>query len=261
MKRVTTILVPFNFTETAQGALNYAIHFVGKKETIKIVLAYISEDYNDNRVEKRFSDIKKEYNPLLKQDIECVSVKGPLTDSLLKIKKEKKADFIIMGTFGTLDMEDDEPTNTSNFVHEADCPVLVIPLEFEKFRIKKIALVLGQEEIEDTKVLGILLDIARDFNAKVHVVTVQNRPEVYGYSEIDEKNENAIHYYLEDFYAEHSFIENPDIVKGVFSYTMKKDIDLIAILPRNHTKYTEPSKGELTKMLTLHSELPVLALD
>ena len=261
MSVFTTILVPFNFTETSRGALDYATQFVGERENMKIVLAYISEDYDDNTVKEKFSDIKKEYGPLLKQEIECVSMKGPLNDSLLKIKGEKKADLIIMGTFGTLDMEDDEPTNTSNFVHEADCPVLVVPLDFEKFRIKKIAFVLGQEEIEDTKVLGILLDIARDFNAKVHVVTIENRPAVYGYSEIDEKNENAIHYYLENFYAEHSFVENPDIVKGVLSYAEKKDIDLIAILPRNHAKHTVPSKGELTKMLTLHSELPVLAID
>ncbi len=76
-----------------------------------------------------------------------------------------------------------------------------------------------------------------------------------------ETNEESLEYYLEHFYAEHNFEKNQDIEKGILEYIEEKDIDLLTILPRNHAQKTLPSEGRLTKLLTLHSSVPVLTLD
>ncbi|HZJ18840.1 MAG TPA: universal stress protein, partial [Pricia sp.] len=168
---------------------------------------------------------------------------------------------VIMGTLGTNKDGNAEQTNTSKLALEADCPVLVVPNGHRDFQLKRIALVLGKEEIDDTEDLGALLEVARRFNAKVHVVTIKNRQGSYGYSEEEEKNEKAIEYYLENFYSERVFINNEDVVDGILAYASNHDIDLVAILPRNHTKRSEPSSGQLTQLLTLHSKVAVLAID
>ncbi|HEA19806.1 hypothetical protein LCGC14_1476400 [marine sediment metagenome] len=262
MKKIPTILVPFDFSRSAKSALEYAVEYVGNDKNLKIVLAYISEDHNRDMFKEAFKNTGEKYQSSLKHKLEWVAMSGALTESLVRYQEDESIEMIIMGTFGsTLGIEDDEPSNTSKLVLEVDCPVLVVPYGLEKFRMKNIALVLGKEEIEDTQVLGTLLKVARKFNAKVHVITIKNRPESYGYSEIDEKNENAIQYYLENFYSEHVFIENPDVVEGIKTYASEKEIDLITILPRNHATSSEPSKGALTESLTLHSEVPVLAID
>ncbi len=261
MKKIRTILIPFNFSRTSKRALKYAVNYVNNDDDLKIILACVSENQNMDMLKDKFKSTEEKHQASLKHKIEWISLHGPLTESLINIQKTKDIDLIIMGTFGTLGDWDDEPTNTSKLVLEANCPVLVVPYSLEKFKIKNIALVLGSEEIEDTKVLGRLLEVARKFDAKVHVVTIKNKPKSYGYSEVDKKNEHAIQYYLENFYSEHVFIENPDVVKGILTYTAKKDIDIISILPRNHTMQTEPSEGQLTQMLTLHSEVPVLAIN
>ncbi len=260
MKEISTILIPFNFSRTSKSALAYAAQYVGKDENLKIMLAYVSDGQKMDTSQQAFKSIEEEYQPSLKQKIEWVSISGSLTESLLHVQKSKNIDFIIMGTFGALGDWDEELTNTSKLVLKVNCPVLVVPYGLDKLRIKNIALVLGTEEIEDTRVLGTLLEVTRKFNAKVHVITIKNKPETYGYSEVDKKNENAIRYYLENFYSEHVFIENPDIVEGILTYASQKDIDIISILPRNRTKNSEPSEGELTQMLTLHSKIPVLAI-
>jgi K+-sensing histidine kinase KdpD len=105
------------------------------------------------------------------------------------------------------------------------------------------------------------LEVSRTFNAKVHVLTVQNSPEIKAYSKVDEKNENTLMYYLEEFYSEHTFTENQDIVEGIFNYTNTHNIDLIAILPRHHSKKSEPSEGLLTRELVLKSKIPVLTIE
>ncbi|SDE44540.1 Universal stress protein family protein [Pricia antarctica] len=79
---------------------------------------------------------------------------GSLTQALLNIQKTQEIDLVIMGTFGTNTESDTEHTNTSKLVLKADCPVLVVPRGHKDFQMKRIALVLGKEEIDDTKALG-----------------------------------------------------------------------------------------------------------
>lgn len=259
MDKILTILVPFNFSRTSKKALDYAVDFVGQNKKMKIILGYITEDHNMDMLQEAFNTTVDKYK--IKENMEWMVTPGPLTESLVKIRKEENIDLIIMGTFGTIIEGQAAVSNTSKLVLDVDCPVIVIPYSTEKFKIKNIALVLGKEEIEDHHVLGTLLNVTSKFNAKVHVVTIENRPESYGYSNIDVKNENTLAYYLEDFYSDHTFVENPDVLEGILNYASKKAIDMIAILPRNHSKKSEPSDGHLTELLTLHSKVPVLAIN
>jgi nucleotide-binding universal stress UspA family protein len=261
MDKISTILVPFDFSESAKRALEYAVAFVGRDDDIQIVLAHISGLNNFNLLPENFNKIEEKYSGILKNKLEWTTQGGTLLQSLLDIQKTKDIDLVIMGTFGTDKKSDTAQTHTSKFVLEADCPVLVVPRGHQDFQLKNIALVLGAKEIDDTEDLGTLLEFARRFNAKVHVLTIVKRPGSYGYSKEDEKNENTMEYYLENFYAEHVFIKNDDVIDGILTYVSNHDLDLIAILPRNHTKHSEPSEGHLTELLTLHSKVPVLAID
>ncbi|MBU2948041.1 universal stress protein [Zobellia uliginosa] len=261
MKKNPTILIPYNFSKTAKKALDYAVNYVGQDRDLKIILGYVSVNQEMDTLEEAFKGVEEEYASILKNKIEWIAIKGTLTESLMKIQKDEQVDLIIMGTFGAFDNEDSSPTNTSKLVLEIDCPVLVVPFVTDKIEIKNIGLVLGKEEIEDKSVLDTLLKVVRRFNAKVYVITIENSEGVYGYSSTEEKNESSLEYYLEDFYSEHVFIANSDVVEGVLEYASKKELDMIAILPRNHATKSEPSKGALTEMLTLHSQIPVLAID
>jgi hypothetical protein len=143
---------------------------------------------------------------------------------------------------------------------DADLPVLVIPPNYV-FQLNKILLALGEDEMHDTATLNVLLDVSRNWNAEVHVLTVSKNKKNPGYSEADERNENSLKYYLENFYSHHSFSENEDIVQGIDDYIKKHNIDMLAIMPNTHSRASKPSKGKLTQVLTLKSNIPVLVLD
>ncbi len=258
MKKISNILIPFDFSKTSKEALEYAIKYVGDAENLKLMLAHVSDEQNSDNLKEKFRNTIKNHQEEVNNQIEWVSVTGELTEALIEIQKYEDVSLIIMGTSGGTSLG---PTNTSKLVLEADCPVLVVPSDLGEFRLKNIALVLGKEVIDDTQDLSMLLEVSQRFNAKVHVITIKNRPETFGYSENDQKNENLIQYYLENFYSEHVFIENPDLVDGILNYATQRNIDVITILPRNHTKNSEPSEGQLTELLTLHSPIPILAID
>lgn len=259
MAEITKILVPFDFSDSAKRALEYAVEFVGREE-IPIDLVHVPDDPDDGEMHGMYEDLREEYEKRLKIPLSwTIGSDGKITDVIIEAQKERKADIIFMGTSGL--SKDNEASQTSKLVAKAKCPVIVIPESTKKKTIRDISLVLGQNEIDRPKLLDTLLNISQKFNAKVHVLTVQNTPDTYGYSKTDEKNENTLMYYLENFYSDHTFIENLDIVEGIFSYVEDHKIDMIVILPRNQTKKGVPSNGLLTKELVLRSQVPVMVLE
>lgn len=259
MDKIATILVPFDFSKPARTALDYAVNYVGDSKDMHIKLLYVAPLKDAAALEADFEKLREGYGKRLRSPMTLEIGRDTLTHSILHAGKHHKAALIIMGTAGAA--ESKSATHTSELVMEADCPVLVIPQEPREFQVKQIALVLGKDEIDDTNDLATLLDVARRFNARVHVLTIENEPGTYGYSKSEEKNEKLLEYYLESFYADHMFIKNKDVFQGISEYAAAKEIDMIAIFPRNHAKRSDPSEGRLTQILTLQSNTPILAID
>ena len=267
MSTIKKILVPFDFLEASYSALDYAMSFVGYDKPISIVALWVSEvkptEHELEELYSRFTSTLNEIDRTTHLKPRLITRNGKLTDTILSTFKEEQFDLILMGTMGD-EVAEDAITHTSRLVLEAEGPVLTIPFGTEAKPPQDIALVLGREEIEDTSVLELLLDISRLFNARVHVLTIYKgsiyEEEMTG-STSSEKNEETLEYFLEHFYEEHVFTKNQDVEKGIFDYVEEKNIDLLAILPRNHAEKTSPSEGRLTKLLSLHSKVPVLALD
>ncbi|MFZ0490177.1 MAG: universal stress protein [Salegentibacter sp.] len=256
------ILIPFDFSEVSLNALEYAVQFAGKDPSMQLFLLHVDNNqFSEENVQSKFKKAVAKYKKPLNPQFHTLTKQGELIPNIIEIQKELAVDLIIMGTSGADGNGEEIATRTSKFVQEADLPVLVIPESTKYFRLKTISVTVGQEKILDTTPLSVLLDVARKFQAEVHVLTV-HKDEVYmGYSPEDETNENILQYYLEDFYSHHSFSENEDIEKGIMEYIEKHEIDMLAIMPRTHLKTEAASEGKLTRMLTLHTNIPLLVLD
>lgn len=263
MSNIDKILVPFDFSEASINALEYAVNFVGPNRLIDILALYVSTmptvESEKNTLKADFIKIAKSFKKKTKTPPVFITAEGEVIETILTAQEQHKTHLILMGTMG--DKSTDEAiTNTSRLVLEANCPVVSIPFGCSIKEPKDIALVMGNEKIDDKEVLKTLLDVARTFNSRVHVLTIY-KESVYEEESVVDSTENLLEYYLEHFYVEHAFSKNQDVEEGILDYINKKNIDLLAILPRNHTKLSSPSEGRLTKLLTLHSEIPVLTLD
>lgn len=263
MSSIDKILVPFDFSEASINALQYVVNFVGPNRGVDIYALYVStmpiSKSEMDALKTDFGKILGSFKKKVKKAPVFISKTGEVIESILLAREEYYANLVMMGTMGD-QVTDEAITNTSRLVLEANCPVISIPFGCEIKEPKDIALVMGKEEIDDKKVLKTLLDISRTFNSRVHALTIY-KESVYAEESVVESTENLLEYYLEHFYEEHAFTKNQDVEAGILDYINKKNIDLLAILPRNHTRMSTPSEGRLTKLLTLHSEIPVLTLD
>ncbi|MEM9646921.1 MAG: universal stress protein [Bacteroidota bacterium] len=260
---IKNILVPFDFTEASLNALEYAVNFVGPSRDIQVQTLYVAamptSESEEKTLKTDFDKVLGSFKWKTKHKPSFITVTGEVISSILEKQEEFGSDLILMGTMGDK-VTDEAITNTSRLVLEANCPVISVPYGCPIKEPKDIALVMGGEEIDDKKVLKTLLDVARTFNSRVHVLTIY-KESVYAEDSVVDSTENLLEYYLEHFYVEHAFSKNQDVEEGILEYITKKKIDLLAILPRNHTRLSSPSEGRLTKLLTLHSEIPLLTLD
>ncbi len=255
------ILVPHDFSNAAENALKYAAFYCDNREDLEIKTLYVTPtDVSANEEAAIIDRLKDEYQSIqTTAKISSMVAPGELNATIAKVQKEGAFDIIIMGTGGSEEVEEMARTNTSRLVLDVDAPVLVIPDHYSDFSIKNIALALGKDEIDDSLSLDILHHTARYFNAKVHVLTIE-APGTDNQVQAD-SNQNILEYYLETIDYQYSFPENSDIEEGINQYIAEKDVDLLAILPRNHAKNTRPSAGRLTKLLTLHARTPILVID
>lgn len=259
MDKISTILVPFDFSKSARVALEYTVAFIGVDD-IQLILAYVSGNENFTLSPTNFIKLEDEYQGILKKNLKWINQDGLLIETLLAIQNKIKPDLIIMGTLGISTHGSTQETNTSKLILVSNCPVLSVPSNYKTFQIKHIALILVKNEIENTKVLGTFSHIIKRFNAKVHVVILENLSDKYGNTVQEEKNENALAYYLEDFYVDHVFIKDKELIKGILNYLSNYCVDLITILPRNYTRHGTPTKEQLTQLFIVHSKLPVLTI-
>lgn len=262
MNRIHQVLIPTDFSPCAQNAFRYAQHLAVDDDRFALTGLHVPRHPPDKAeqgaIKQRFADMKALLPNRLRDNSEFLVKEGDLIDIILTTQRERNPDLIVMGTDGS-DNETKADSRTARLVLEADCPVLVIPAETPAFRVKQIALALDENDIDDESSLGVVHDFARWFGAKVHLLTINSSR---GPSPaVDASTESTLEYYLQTLDYRHVFPENTDIVKGIEDYIRENDIDLLAILPRNHAQKTQPSEGRLTKLLALHSPIPLLAID
>lgn len=260
MNRIRKILVSTDLSQVSEKAMDYAINFARKDETVELIILHIpkSGGPDKNDWERELEEVKRRCQAASKSPVHYVVKSGGIASTIVNTQAEFEADLIMVGARRSAKMEDSAITMTSELVLEADCPVLVIPENIKSFSIKSIALALGKNEIDDSFALGILHDIARSFGADVHILTIDN--ETVSNTNAEDRNKRILEYYLETLDYSYAFPKNSDIEQGITNYVNEKNIDMLAILPRNHAKKSKPSEGRLTKLLTLHTEIPLLAI-
>lgn len=263
MKAIKKVMLPFDFSEAAVHALYYSLGILGKQQETELLVLHVSVNpvntHTERQLAEDFRKILLGYGGKIKKNPRLLIVSGNLLDSILSATIDHGIDLVIMGTMGDKQAKE-ALTNTAMLIEELNATVLVVPFGCEIALPREIALLIGNEKLERPSVLNTLLEFANTFNSKVHVLTIYNESILAEYG-VDNPTEDALEYYLEHFFAEHHFKKDDDIEHGIMEYIKAKNIDLLCIIPRHHIVQTAPSEGKLTRLLSMHSNVPMLVLD
>lgn len=272
-----TIAVPYDYSDYAEAALNFASQ-IANKLSAKIKLIHVIEyplatTFNVTGEIDSYDPMDKIFTlELIKQaktkmakattpyegttEIDPIIMMGNPYDGITAQIKEVQADLIVMGTKGATGLKELlVGSNTEKIVRNAHCPVLSIHSICD---INDIDNIVFASDLDGTH--GHILDAFKDFqalfNAKLHLVWVETP-----YNSI---NEDLGIERLKNIARKHE-ITNYEVhvakafkpEEGILSYSWQINADMIAMSTHSRKGLLHLFTGSVAEDVVNHSSLPV----
>lgn len=267
-----TILIPTDFSKTANKAADYAIE-IAKLAKAKVILLNVyhiplvasdipviipSLDELENSSMKRLTSCEKELNAK-HVIIEKLSKPGFVIDEIRDIVKEKKVDLIVMGITGEGKLSDMIiGSNATGVIKNIDCPTLVIPHNAKYKKINNMAFACDYESISDSPAIKKLKTFLQLFNANLMIFNVVNPTEEpsYAHAVSGVKVENIFGNFNHSLY----FPENEDLVVAINDFVDEHNVDMLVMIPKKHNLFAHMFQKTNTKKMAFQTHVPLLAI-
>ena len=243
---IKNILVPTDFSEQAESALNVAAQ-IARKNNSKIYLLHVLE------LPLHLTDLMSSNNPapapeaiffmkhahnkfeemlsaehLKDLDIEeTVSFEGVM-DGIIDASEKNNVDMIIMGSHGSSGFEElFIGSNAEKIVRTSKKPVLVVKEECDIYNIKDFVYATNFDD-EDRDSLMSAYDFAKLINAKLHLVWVNT---ANGFKTTKD-TQDKMHHFLEGMHLENhtlNIYNDVTVEKGIFNFADSVNAGLIGI--------------------------------
>lgn len=273
---IQKIVVPTDFSETADNALQFAID-LAKKLSAKVHVVHIHSPAlhgpsapklvdEGGGIEYKKSLLQAIKTPPLgeeelSEDQEYISettlIKGFVAEEIQKISQDRKTDLIVMGTtgqggimeklFGSISLE---------VARKATCPVILVPDKARFYGFKNIVYASNYHPAEET-VLPKVFNFARLFKPVLH------------FAHINEQKQNK--YFVQSNYLgqistdEHmtfklTTIESENVMKGLNRYTEEQKAELVIMATIQRNFLSQLFHKSITQRMVFNTKIPLLIL-
>lgn len=270
-----TILVPIDFSEISNNALEYAVE-MAKVMSAKIVLLHAyhvpivatdviivpsMEEVRQIAVDglnKVKNDIHNKHGKNI--EIECTCVEGFAVDEINLYTNVNKVNLIIMGMHGGGYLtEKFIGSITTSLLRESNCPVMAIDGKVKFKTPKKIVFACDYKLIKNT-VVEELKGIAKLFDSHIYILNVVSNPEAIPADIESSVCGLNLDYSFESIDHSFEFTTNENVVKGINEYVSNEQMDMVVMIPRKHSILKQLFNEPNTKRMAFHTTVPVLAL-
>ena len=274
------ILVPTDFSEQANNALNFAAEIARQQGADLTLLHVVEYPYHSSLSTTGTWDVnsldgeEKLYVLMMmqkaKEQLEQAVAAEHLADitvhpvlkvgspwkTLTQTLEESNADLIVMGTQGASGMQEVlVGSNTEKAVRNATVPVIAIKEPVQLSAISNIAFASNLQQGHDDLIKNLKV-LQAIFNATLHLVRV-NTPNSFM---TDREVKRAMDVYISlheiEDYTEHTY---NDITEedGIVSFAEDYDMDMIAIATHGRTGFLHLLSGSVAEDVVNHSKRPV----
>lgn len=277
---VKRILIPTDFSETANLALQHAAHLASLTDA-EIILLHVVSTFAF-RVNLPEADVDESQNARLSGAIQeklqsiakALSAKhgiqvhtrvayGRIREEVVKVAEDQDADMVILGTHGVSGIREFfMGSNAFRIVSEAGCPVLSVQESAQHIGFRRIVVPIDNS-FHSREKLGISVRLAATYGAHLHICGLRSHDH-------DDQDLNARFKMkmkqVEDFLKEKEasydmttvFCSN--IAKATMDFAAEKDADLIIIMNEQEINSTGFFMGAYAQQIVNHSKIPVLSI-
>ncbi len=269
-----TILVPVDFSQACDNALDYALKFV-QKAKFKIHLlnvydyAFVSTDpyiwvpSSDELIEENLRKLEVIREKIQQQfgkqlTVICHCEPGTVIDTVNEFAERHQVDLIIMGMQGGgFISEKIMGSTTTSLMRRAVCPVLGIGKDVQYSPVNRIVLATDHQDADYKNILKPLKDLITMFHAHLYVLyIVEPHVKLEAGIVTGAQVMNALQ---EVPYTWHTLAQG-EVAYGINQFIEDKAIDIAVIVPRKHSFFYSLFHESNTKKLAFHVNIPLLAL-
>ncbi len=275
------ILVPTDFSATAEKALVFALNFASRRGG-KITLyhnylplenTFIDTDqsrkkYNDDNTSKcqaKLQELKDKYASTYPHtQVDLALERTPLIDHLLKFIQHHGINLVIMGTQGATGLKKVIVGSVASaMLEKSPVPVLLVPENYKDEEISKILFATSASNLEESA-LGLTLEFAKAFQAEVNFVHVF----LYGPNKVlDEKEVKLYDEYsvklrqkFSDFPLNFSSVESYYTEEAMEHLHDKIPYDLLVMVKRKKNFLQKLLVKSFTRDMAHVSSFPLLVI-
>ena len=262
------LLLPTDFSENAENALNFGInlanHFESKiyllsvyqvrtpAGSFKNMDSVLKEEY-----ESELSKLVEKYKPAMfrHSSLEALAISGQTIPTIAGFADSHHVDLIVMGTQGSSGLNEIFiGSNTVGVIKKANKPILAIPCDYKYKPFKKIVLALDESDALPKEQIEPLVALAKSYKSEILVYHIVAPDENNGISpSIDE--------YLDGLeYSVHQNLGISDINEGINAFVERNDADLLCMITRKRRFLGNIFNPSVTRKEAFDSPVPLLVL-
>ncbi|MBK9415555.1 MAG: universal stress protein [Bacteroidetes bacterium] len=272
-----TILVPTDFSPTANKALEFAIN-ITKITNGKLVLMNVvdpnllmtgpeimSFGYMHNLLINdtisSLKDLAEEISYKYKLNVEFECLSGSILENIIKTSKARKADLIIMGTHGTSGVSEWLfGSNAFSVVNSSTIPVLTVNIDSKQTEFKKIVFPYN-ENLLTLKKSKQVIEFAKLFNASILLFGYSDSEMFSSMAALRKKGEELIAIFKkEGIHSTLNTILAEDYADEILRFANSEKANLITIVTNRSHSIDKVFKTKPDKKLVNHSDIPIYSV-
>lgn len=276
---IKKILVPIDFSKCSINALKLAVEIALKQRaSIEVVHAYHVPAYapmdvmavdlinqpllkeQEETVKEQFTDLPNQVAGLKNIEYTTRIYTAPVPEAIYLCTEQGGIDLIVMGTNGTHDvLEKLIGSVSAQVIKSAHVPVIVVPENVDTFEIKTIGFAADLHEIDNMNRLSILSLLAKMYDAEIHIFHISEENDEESLSEAARER-----MFLEGSLSgvKHTFttIYHEVAIDGIMEFADTKNIDLLAMFPRQRSFWDKLIHSSTTKKVAMQIKIPLLTI-
>jgi nucleotide-binding universal stress UspA family protein len=272
---MTTILVPTDFSDTANKARDYAIQLAQELDAQIILLNAYHIPYSGassgtlvNLDKVALAESKKsmnnqiEYLNLNYTNISFTTLCEPglLNDSIRRIVANKGIDLIVMGTNGASGvLANYLGSNTSELIGSIAIPLIAVPSTVTINFPRRILVANDLMESGEDKLFDTLKEIVIKTKSEVEFLFIVNEENAAD-TKINRLKAAQFDETFDTHYHPFYFKENDKIEDGILEYIEGKSFDLLVLTTHQRGFWEGLFHKSVSKSLVKHVSLPILVL-